>query len=146
MVWIFFVKFVLMLKTRFLKLFKYVCILIFVGASLQCVNNHFNYSNFKVNVLSEISFSSGITKTPLVVLNSSPSNTFFNHNDFFEIEEEFEKNKEIAKRNSLPVLTLANLFRSFYSREIRTPFALFHSSSNSLTSIPLHVRNCIFLI
>ena len=131
-----------MLKTYFLKFFKYACLIIIVGTLFQCVNKVSNRPNFNVTILSELSIPSETSKTLL----DASSITSSNENIFFVLEEECEKNEEIAKRNSLPVLTLTNLFRAFYSKEIRTPFFIFQPSSCSVSSIPLHVRNCIFLI
>ena len=135
-----------MLEARFFKAFKYAFVLIVVGSLFQCANVFRSELSLKVNVSPELSISSPTSKNLLVVLNSRSSNTSSNQNVFFEAEEEFEKNDEISKRNSLPVLTLTNLFRAFYSKEIRTPFSLFHPSSYFVASIPLYVRNCIFLI
>lgn len=110
------------------------------------VNAGFNNLSFKLHYSSALSYSSHSTNTLVDVLQSPSSNTSSNKNIFFEFEDEFEENEEISKRNSLPVLTLTNLFRTFYLREVRTPFIIFHTSNYSESSIPLHLRNCILII
>lgn len=74
------------------------------------------------------------------------SSTTSNSNILLATEEELEEDEDTIEKNHLPVLILPDIFFTFFLQETQNHFPATLQLSGSLTSIPLHIAHCAYLI
>lgn len=132
-----------MTRAYLLEFCKYVCTIFFVVTLVQCI------STFSYNTSSKLNSSPELSKTSQAffgVHHSHSSGASSKRNMFLAIEEEVEENEENTEKYNLPVLTFADLFHTLYFKERQNHYFIFQPIGSSTLSIPLHIKNCIYLI
>jgi hypothetical protein len=127
-----------MTKTRSSKFYTCLLLAVFVITSVQCARSIAYNTSLAVFTKTSKSFSE--------VQHAFSSGTSSKITVFLAIEEEFEENEDIIEKYHLPVLTYADLFSTLYFKEIHNHFFISQPSNGSVSSIPLHVKNCVYLI
>lgn len=126
------------MKTSHLRFLTFFCLTVFI--SLITVKSQ--HVSLSASTRNSFSFSS----LPSKISESKPDCSFPGSHWSLLFTEEIEENEEVSKKSSLPIFTFAYLFRTLYFTEIQNHYFVFQPEGGSSLSIPLHIKNCIYLI
>lgn len=127
------------------RLIFFTCLLlgVFVVTLVQCAISSSYYTNTKAN--SFVVFS-GQSK---VFFSSQSFHTAGSSSDeaaFLAIEENLEENEEDSEKGHFPFITFAGLSPAHYFKKTYNHFLIPQPFVDLAFSIPLHIKNCIYLI
>lgn len=131
-----------MIKTKHSNFFTYLLLVVFIITSIQCVST-ISYTAHEINTSAVLS---KLLNNSFQLQHSESSGTSSERNIFLAVEEELEENEEITGKYNFSVLTFADFSRALHLRKINNHFFIYQPSNGSVFSIPLHKRNCVYLI
>ena len=133
-----------MIKRKSFKFSTYLLLVVFIITSAQCV------STISHNTLHKISSIATLAKTSIKNVEAPhfyPSSPSPQKNISLAMEEELEENEEINEKHLLPVLTFADISQILSFKEVQNYHSIFlHTFSSLISSVPLHIVNCVYLI
>lgn len=126
--------------------------LLFLGFVFILLLNSISFSFNATHKLNSLSVLSNISEKCAAVENADlPSlsfdkNSFFDKSFFIEMEENNEEDEDHSEKNDFSLLSVVTASQPYLSLKAQSAISNIRILRDSFTSIPLHIKHCVFLI